>query len=376
MAFKNQGGGPWGGGGGGGGGPWGGGGPSGGGGQGPQAPDIEELLRKSQDKVKKFMPGGVGGGKGIALIGVVLVGFWLATGFYRIEPGIQGVELLFGKYVKQTGSGLKYWFPAPIGEVIKVNVEQTNEIQIGYRGATAAGARSTGRRDVAEESLMLTSDQNIVDIDFVVQWRINSAADYLFNIRDPQATIKIAAESAIREVVGRTPLDLALTTRREAIDTETGQLLQEILNEYGAGVTVASVKLQEVDPPSQVIDAFNDVQRARQDQERVINEATRYQNEIVPRAKGEAEKLLNEAEAYKEQVTNAAKGEAQRFVDVYNAYLGNTEVTRRRLYLERMQDVLGRVDKVILDEGPGGSSQGVVPYLPLNELTRRSGGSN
>lgn len=377
MAWRPQGGGPWGG-GGGGGGPWGGGGNGGGngprgGGNGPTPPDIEELLRKSQDRMKNFMPGGAGGAKGVIVGLMIAVALWMGvTVPYRIQPGEQGVELLFGEFVKRTGPGLNFWFPNPIGEVIKVNVENTNTINVGFRGQGNVG-RGTGSRDVQLESLMLTGDQNIADIDFIVQWRIKNAADYLFNIRDPEATIKVAAESAMREVVGKSTLEEAITKNRGGVEQATRDLLQKILDDYGAGVAIAELKMQKADPPKEVIDAFNDVQRARQDQERSVNEAVAYRNDIVPRAKGEADKLIAEATAYKERVIKDAQGEADRFNSVYEAYLTNKDVTKRRLYLERMQDILSRVDKIILDEGPNGSK--VVPYLPLNELNKSRGGA-
>ena len=261
MPCKAQSGGPWGGGGGGGnaGGPWGngnGGSPFGGGGRRPQPPDIEEMLRRSQDKVKSLLPGG-GSVKGVILLVAAVILVWAASGIYRVNPGEQGVEMLFGKFVKRTGPGLHFWAPSPIGDVIKPNVERTNSINIGYRGV--GDVSRSGTRDVAEESLMLTSDQNIIDIDFVVQWRIKNAADYLFNIRDPQTTIKIAAESSMREVIGQTPLEEAITTRRQAVQQETKELLQKILDQYGAGVSIAEIQLQAADPPKEVIDAFNDV---------------------------------------------------------------------------------------------------------------------
>ena len=370
MPWKAQGGGPWGGGGGGGngGGPWGGGNnPFRGGGRGPQPPDIEEMLRKSQDKVKKLVPGG-GGVKGIITLVILAVLVWGASGIYRVNPGEQGVELLFGEFVKRTGPGLHFWAPSPIGDVIKPNVERTNSINIGYRGVNDIDRG--GSRDVPQESLMLTSDQNIIDIDFVVQWRIKNAADYLFNIRDPQATVKIAAESAMREVIGQTPLEEAITTKRQSVQQDSKELLQKILDQYGAGVSIAEIQLQKADPPQEVIDAFQDVQRAQQDQERSVNEATAYKNDIIPRAKGEAQKMLQDAEAYKQRVIKESEGEAKRFLSVYSTYLGAKDVTTRRLFLERMQDVLQKSEKVIVDKGQGGS--GVVPYLPLPELKKRA----
>lgn len=365
MAWRPQGGGPWGG-GGGGGGPWGGGGPRGGG---PTPPDIEELLKKSQDRMKRFLPGGAGGARG-AVLAVLLVGaVWLGSGFYRIQPGEVGVELMFGEFVKRTGPGLNYWPPAPIGEVIKVDVETTNTINIGFRGG---GAGRGSARDVVLESMMLTGDQNIADIDFIVQWRIKNAEHFLFNIRDPESTIKVAAESAMREIVGQTPLDEAITKNRAGVEIKTRELLQRILDSYGAGVSIAELKLQKADPPKEVIDAFNDVQRARQDQERSVNEAAAYKNDIVPRAKGDADRMIAEATAYKERVIKEAQGEADRFSSVYEAYLTNKDVTKRRLYLERMQEILSTADKVIIDQGKSGSS--VVPYLPLSEIGKNKGG--
>jgi membrane protease subunit HflK len=326
------------------------------------------MLRRSQDKVKSLFPGG-GSLKGIILLVAAVIVIWASSGIYRVNPGEQGVEMLFGKFVKRTGPGLHFWAPSPIGDVIKPNVERTNSINIGYRGV--GDVERSGTRDVSEESLMLTSDQNIIDIDFVVQWRIKNAADYLFNIRDPQATIKIAAESSMREVIGQTPLEEAITTKRQMVQQDTKDLLQKILDQYGAGVAIAEIQLQAADPPKEVIDAFNDVQRAKQDQERSVNEATAYKNDIVPRANGQAQKMLQDAEAYKEKVIKEAQGEAKRFLSVYETYLGAKDVTTRRLFLERMQQVLKASEKVIIDKGQGGS--GVVPYLPLPELKKRTG---
>jgi modulator of FtsH protease HflK len=359
MAWNPKGGGPWGG--GGGGGPWGGGPTS------SPPPNIEEMVRRTQDRVRQMMPGGLGTGRGIILAIAAVLAVWLATGFYRVQPGEQGVELLFGRFVKTTTPGLNYWFPAPIGEVLTPNVEQTNQITIGYRGGTE-GPRGTGARDVLQESLMLTEDQNIIDVDFLVQWRIKNAADYLFNIRDPEGTVKLVAESAIREVMGQTLLEDALTIRRGQVDESTKDLLQQILDYYGAGIFIAEVKQLKVDPPSEVIDAFNDVQRARQDQERSVNEATAYRNDIVPRARGEAERIIQDANAYKEKLTAEADGEAKRFISVLDAYQSGRDVTTRRLYLERMQDILRNTQNVIIDSN--GQGQDVVPYLPLTELRR------
>jgi modulator of FtsH protease HflK len=364
---------PWqqqGGGGSGGGGPWGSG--SGGGRGGPQTPDFDEMLRKGQEKFKGMMPGGFGSAKGIVLIALGLLVLWMFSGIYRVTPGEQGVELLFGKFVKQTGPGLHFWFPSPIGGVLTPNVDRTNTLGIGFRGAGAG--RGASIRDVPEESLMLTGDQNIIDIDFVVQWRIKSARDFLFNIRDPEGTAKLAAESAIREVVGQTTLEDALAKERQRVEDKTQALLQKILDSYGAGIFITEVKMQKVDPPQPVIDAFNDVQRARQDKERQQNEAETYRNDILPKAKGESQRIIQQATAYRERLIKEADGEAKRFLSVYEAYKGGKEVTTKRLYLERMQKVLRGANKIIIDQNASGG-QGVVPYLPLNELQKRSGGA-
>ncbi len=360
--------------GGGGGGPWGSGptGGSGGGGmRGPTPPDLDELLRSGKEKFKNMMPGGMGTGKGIALILLAGIGIWLFSGVYRVQPGERGVELLFGAKVSDstTAPGLHFWFPSPIGRVYTPNVEQTNEILVGFRG-TGAGSRAATVRDVPEESLMLTGDQNIIDIDYVVQWRIKSPIDFLFNTRDPVGTTKLASESALREVVGQTNLEDALAARRSEVENKTRESLQKILDEYKAGIFVASVKMQKAEPPQPVIDAFNDVQRAKQDRERQQNEAEAYSNDILPKAKGQAERMIQEARAYREQRIKEAEGEAKQFLEVYEAYKGNPDVTRRRLYIERLQDVLSGSNKVIIDSEKGGGS-GVVPYLPLPEVQKR-----
>ena len=375
MVWDIQRGGPWGGSGGGGSdgggqGPWGG----DGGQSGQQPPDIEEMLRRGQDKFKKFIPSGVGGPKRIILLVLAAIVIWLGTGFYRVQPSEQGVELLFGKFVQMTTPGLNYWFPSPIGQVFTPDVTNTNITSVGFRQVGSGGARATNVRDVPEESLMLTGDQNIIDIDYQVQWRIKNAAEFLFNIRNPEETVKLASESAIREIVGQTTLEDALAKQRQQVESETHEVLQKILDSYGAGVFIDSVKMQKVEPPKQVIDAFNDVQRAKQDRERQQNEAQAYANDIIPKAKGESAKMVQEATAYKEKLMREAEGEAKRFLSVYEAYKGGKQVTRSRLYLERMQQVLQDSEKVIIDKGQGGT--GVIPYLPLPEIKKRSGGAN
>ena len=366
MFYKQQGGGPWGSGpwgGGGGGNPWGGRDRGTGGGNTPP-PDLEELLRRSQDRLKRMMPGGFGSLRGLWILAAVILVFWGVSGFYRVEPDEEGVELLFGRYVKTTTSGLNYWFPAPIGEVIRPKVTQTNQETIGFRGT------GTNVREMPAESHVLAGDQNIVDIQFVVQWRIRDAGEFLFNLRDPQGTVKVAAESALREVVGRNPLQATMTNQRDQIAQQSRELLQQIMDGYKAGVTILDLRIQKADPPKEVIDAFNDVQRAKQDEERLRNEALAYRNDIVPRAKGEAARMVQNATAEKEKLVKEGEGEAARFTAFYQTYVANKDITARRMYLEAMQDVLSKANKVIIDDKARGS--GVVPYLPLPEIQKKT----
>ena len=363
MPWKNNsGGGGW---QGGGRGPWG---QGSGGGGGPRPPSLEELLRKGQDRFKGVLPGGSWGGKGVALVVALVIAFWMASGFYRVEPDEQGVVLRFGRYVKTTGPGLNYHLPSPIETAQTPKVTRLQRVDIGFRSAGEFGGRGTGSRDVPEESLMLTGDENIVDIHVSILWTIKDAGKFLFGAQQQQATVKAVGESAIREVVGKTPIQAAQTEGRRRIEEETRKLTQRVLDDYGMGISVTQVTLQKVDPPAAVIDAFKDVQRAKTDKESARNEAEAYSNDIIPRARGEAERLLQEARAYKQEVTVRAQGEAQRFLSVYEQFKLAKDVTRKRLYLETMEEVLRDKNKVIIDTEKG---SGVVPYLPLPELQRK-----
>jgi modulator of FtsH protease HflK len=370
MPWSNQGGGWQ---GGGGQGPWGGR-PGGGGGQ--QPPDLEELLRRSQEKVKRLFPGGGGGGgfgggrRGLVLIPLIVVAIWLASGFYRVQPDEQGVVLRFGEWIKTTQPGLNWHFPSPIETVFTPKVTRVNRVEAGFRGTSDLGRTGGSDRDVPNESLMLTGDENIVDINFVLLWQIKDAAQFLFNVRDPESTVKAVAESVMREIVGKTPIVEATTEGRGAIELAAREQTQQILDEYGAGILVTQVQLQKVDPPSEVIDAFRDVQRAQADRERAQNEAETYANDILPRARGESERILQEAQAYRQEVVARAEGDAQRFVSVFNEYVKAQDVTIKRIYLETMEDVLRDMNKVVIDRSASGA--GVVPYLPLPELERRA----
>lgn len=337
---------------------------------GGHSPNIEEMLRRSQDRVRRFMPGGLGSARGIAIVILIVILLWALSGFYRVQENERGLELVFGEWNGEiTQPGLRWRWPTPIGEVLTPPVTQINRLNIGFRDASDFGGRGSTSRDISNESLMLTSDQNISDVDFTVQWRIANPADYLFNILAPEETVKAVAESAMREVVGQTPLDDLLTTAREEVQIKTRDLMQVILDGYGAGINIERVQLQKTEAPPPVIDAFNDVQRARQDQERLQNQAEAYRNRIVPTARGEAAGILEEAAAYRERVIKEAQGEASRFDQIFETYRSAPEVTRRRLYIETLRDVLEGANKVIIDEGAEGG-QGVVPYLPLNELNR------
>jgi membrane protease subunit HflK len=350
--------------------PWGS--PPGGGngGRGPTPPDIDEIIKNIQDKIKKFFPGGsASGGKPIVFGLVILLIIWALSGLYRVLPDEQGVVLRFGKFVKTTQPGLNYHLPFPVEGVLTPKVTKVNRMDIGFRSERDSGFGSSGVADVPEESLMLTGDENIVNIDFSVFWVIKDAGNFLFKIQDPATTVKAAAETAMREVVAKSKLQSILTEGRTKIENETQDIAQGLLDEYESGIQITQVQTQKADPPDQVIDAFRDVQAARADMERAKNEAEAYQNDVIPRARGEAAKILQEAEAYKKQVVAIAEGEASRFVSIYNEYALAKEVTQERMYLETMEKVLADIDKVIIDKN---ASSGVVPYLPLPELKKKA----
>jgi membrane protease subunit HflK len=367
MPWSNQGGGPW---GGGPKGPWGSGPQS----SGPTPPDLEELLRRSQDRLRSFLPGGGLGGKGVLILALAALVLWGLSGFFKVETNELGVVLRFGKHVRTVENGLNYHLPYPIEAVLKPQVTNNRAIHIGMRLVDDIRRGGTTTRDVPEESLMLTGDENIVDVDFTVFWRVKTStkegvAEFLFNIQNPEGTVKAVAESAMREVIGRTEITPILTGARQNIEQAVHELMQKVLDSYGAGITIYQVQMQKVDPPTQVIDAFRDVQAARADLERAQNEAQTYANRVVPEARGRSAQILQAAEAYKEQTVAEATGQAARFSKVLEEYKKAPDVTRQRIYLETLERVLSGTDKVILDAGNQGT--GVVPYLPLNELSRR-----
>ena len=370
MFWQSQGGGPWGS-GPRGGGPWGGNG-SGPGPRrrGPQPPDFEEILRRGQDRFRRVLPGGFRTGGGIAIVAIAIVVMWLASGFYRVLPDEVGVVLRFGAYNRTTQPGLNYHLPSPIEKVLTPSVTRVNRTEIGYRNAEGTAARG-GTRQVPEEALMLTGDENIVDINFTVFWIIKDARAYLFNIRAPDATVNSAAESAMREVIGETPIAQALAEGRGKIETDTQHLLQGILDSYSAGIDVTQLQLLRVDPPAPVIDAFRDVQRALADREKLRNEAEAYRNDIIPRARGAAVGIKQEAEAFRQEIIARSQGDADRFTSVYRAFKAAQDVTLQRLYLETMEEILKSSNKVIIDKSAEGGN-GVLPYLALPAL----GGAN
>ena len=355
--FKGRGGSPWGSAPGGG----------NGSGKGPTPPDIDAIIRDIQNKINKFLPGGSkSGGKPIGLILIVLLFIWLASGLYRVGPDEQGVVLRFGKFIKTTQPGLHYHIPVPVETVQTPKVTKVNRIDIGFRSERDSGfSQGGGVADVPQESLMLTGDENIVNIDFSVFWVIKDAGKFLFEIQDPEGTVKAAAETAMREVIAKSKIQPVLTEGRAQIEIETQEIIQSILDEYNSGIQITQVQTQKADPPDQVIDAFRDVQAARADMERSKNEAEAYANDVIPRARGEAAKIMQAAEAYKQRVVAASEGEASRFVSIFNEYDKAKQVTKDRMYLETMEKVLADIDKVIIDKNSG---SGVVPYLPLPEL--------
>ena len=338
-------------------------------GSGPRPPDIDAIIRDIQNKIKRFLPGGdKSGGKPIGLILIILALVWVASGLYRVLPDEQGVVLRFGKFIKTTQPGLNYHIPMPIESVQTPKVTKVNRMDIGFRSERDSGFTSGAVADVPEESLMLTGDENIVNIDFSVFWVIKDAGKFLFKIQDPQETVKAAAETAMREVIAKSNIQSILTEGRAKIEIETQEIIQSILDEYNSGIQITQVQTQKADPPDQVIDAFRDVQAARADMERSKNEAEAYSNDVIPRARGEAQKILQAAEAYKKEVVAKAEGEASRFISIYTEYAKAKEVTQERMYLETMEKVLADIDKVIIDKN---TSAGVVPYLPLPELTKK-----
>ncbi len=341
--------------------------------QGP--PDLDEVLKKLRTRLGRLFGGRGGGGGsgggfslpggslvGAGIIAAVVVGAWALAGFYIVDPAEEGVVLRFGQYRITTVPGL-HWRPYFIDSVEKVNVQQIHNQEIGFRSSGAS------RSSVAHESLMLTEDENIVDLKFSIQYRINDAQFYLFNVLDPDLTLRQATESAVREVVGRSGMDFVITAGRDVVASEAGTLIQEILDRYKAGLNITSVNMQDAQPPAQVQDAFFDAVKAREDQERIINQANAYKADIVPKARGEANAMLERAEAYRQRVIAQADGETDRFLKVLKEYQKAPAVTRERLYLETIEQVMANTSKVLVDLQSGNN----IMFLPLDTLLSGQG---
>jgi membrane protease subunit HflK len=321
-------------------------------------PDPERMLLEALQRLRAHVPGNAAG-----IVGVLVAALlWIATGVYQVNPSEIGVVLRFGRVVTTTSPGLHWHLPWPIEVVLKPPVTRVLKAELGFR--TLDPGPPARYRKVIEEARMLTADGNIVEVDFVVQYRIKDPVAYLFNVIDPLEALRDLAESAMREVVGSTTIDDALTEGRMAVQTASQELLQEALDTYAAGIAVTTVKLQDVVPPGPVQDAFKDVINAEQDRERMINEAQGFANDILPKARGSAAQLINEAEGYADAIVKEAEGEAQRFELVRREYAKAKEVTRKRLYLETLEEVLPRVDKFVIDGNAAGST---LPLLPLRE---------
>lgn len=333
--------------------------------------DLDAMMRKAKDDFGGMFPGNLGGGMIGAIFGVVLLVLFITLCTYIVKPGEHAVVQQFGAWERtKVDEGLSFKFPWPIETVTKVNVNEIRKMNIGF--AEGYGRGNTAARDIPEESLMLTSDRNIVDIDLVLQWNIKSAEDYLFNIKDQESTIKKVVESAIREEIGQTNMFPIITTERDAVAQSAKEIIQTNLDEYNSGVNITQVLIQRAEVHPDVQQAFQDVQSAKQDAEDVQNRARAYREDILPKARGEAIQLIQDAQAYKESTVAKSTGDAERFNSVYESYLKGQDVTKKRIYIETMEDVLQNAQKIIMDNN---GNQGVVPYLPLNELKPAAGSS-
>lgn len=331
-------------------------------------PDLDDLLRRARARVQQLLPRGGFTTGSLTVLGAVVVGLWLLSGIYFVTGREQGIVLRFGEVVGRSGQGINYHLPWPIETVNVVEYTKENQLNIGYV-ASADASDPTQAGDVPQESLMLTGDENIVDVNFSVFWVVKDASAYLFDVDNPgndaNRTIKAVAESAMREVVGQSQFD-AINPNREYVQARVRDLIQKTLDLYGAGIAITRVQLGNASPPpGKVTDAFRDVQAARDDQKSMRNDAEGYANRIIPEARGKAAKIVQDAEAYRQQAIAEASGKAKQFLSVYEEYRKAPEVTRRRMYLETMSQILAPMNKIILDDAGG---RGVVPYLPLPGL--------
>lgn len=302
-------------------------------------------------------------GKGGALIAAIIALLWINSGIYKVQPDEQGVVLRFGKYQETVDAGLHYHWPYPVEAVLLPKVTQVNQLQLGV---ARSGSTTSISSEDSHERQMLTGDENIVEAECAVFWKIKDAKQFLFRVKNPEVSVRITAESALREIIGRTPIQAAMSDKRQQIADETRELMQTLLDHENAGILVSQVQLQRVDPPAAVIDAFNDVQRARADQERARNEADSYANDMLPRARGEASKITQEAEGYKEQAVKLAEGDAKGFLSVYNSYVKSKDVTAWRLYMESTDELLRKAARVVVDT-TGKGAAAVMPYMNLGD---------
>lgn len=342
--------------------------------------ELEKLLKKGSDEFKKLFGGGNSGGSPsagdgnpirIAIISVVaVIAIWFATGFYTVDTKEQGIVLRFGAYDRIAAPGLNYHVPFPFEKVVKVNVTERYKEEIGYQTATSSRGAS---RDFSREIHMLTGDENIININFEVQWKVGDAKQFIFNIRNPRETIRLASESVMREVVGLTPVADLLSGGRQKVQMQAREHLQSIMDAYESGISIEVVNMKGI-PPAQVDAAFKDVQAAKINLEEAINKAQAYRNDIIPRARGEVERILQSAQAYEQEVIARSEGEADRFIAVYNKYKNAKGITKKRLYIETMEQVLQGTNKIILDSN--GSGTGIVPYLSLQELQKQVKNTN
>mgnify|MGYP001502435923 CR=1 FL=1 len=325
--------------------------------------NIDKLLTDFLSKIKKtFFSGGPDNKKSFISALLVLLVIWIISGLYKVNANEQGVVLRFGKWIATTQPGLRYHLPYPIEIAKTPKVTKVNKTEIGFRTFRES------KRILSEESLMLTGDENIVDINFSVFWVIKDAGKFLFNLRSPEKSIKSVSESVMREVIANSKISSVLAEGRRDIEIKSIEAIQTVLDNYGSGVQITQLQLQKVDPPDQVIDSFRDVQRARADKEKFINEAIAYRNDIIPKARGEAAKIVQESEAYKKEVVARSEGDANRFNSILKSYKKNEDVTKNRIYLETLEEVLQNANKVIIDTKQG---SGVLPYLPLPEIKKR-----
>ncbi|SFW10701.1 FtsH protease activity modulator HflK [Nitrosovibrio sp. Nv17] len=345
-------------------------------------PDLDQLWRNFNRKLnslfkRKSGPGGngTGGGEGsgggprrygisIGLLAGLLLLTWIASGFYIVNEGQRGLVLRFGKYVETAQAGLRWHMPYPIEIVETVNVSQVRTVEIGYRNNV--------RSKVLKESLMLTDDENIIDIQFAVQYILKNPEEFLFNNREPENAVLQAAETAIREIIGKSKMDFVLYEGREQVAAKATDLMQEILDRYKIGIAISKVTMQNAQPPEQVQAAFDDAVKAGQDRERQKNEGQAYANDIIPKAKGNAARLLEEAEGYKQRVIASSEGDASRFKQILAEYNKAPGVTRDRLYLDMMEQVLSSTSKLLVDQ----KSSNNLLYLPLDKLMQASGASS